>query len=119
MQIDVHERGSAVVVTVRGDLDWLSVPRLDGELIRAWESDCEAVILDLGGVDFADSSGIGSLVAAHRRAESERRRLAIVEGGNIRKVLQRYGLDQLLVVGATVDELLAGNPRVEPPTPRI
>jgi len=67
------------------------------------------VILDLSGVEFVDSSGISCLVGAQRRAESDRRRFGIVEGGNVRKVLQRYGLDELLMVGSTLEELLAGS----------
>ncbi len=110
MEINVHERGGTVVVAVMGDLDWLSVPSLDSELARAWRLGGEVVILDLSGVEFVDSSGVNSLVTAHRRAESEGRQLGIIDRGKIRKLLRRYGLDQLLMLGATLDELLAGEP---------
>jgi anti-sigma B factor antagonist len=110
VEINVHERDGTVVVAVRGDLDWLSVPSLDSELARAWRLGDGVVILDLSGVEFVDSSGVNSLVTAHRRAESEGRRLGIIEGGKIRTLLRRYGLDQLLMVGATLDELLASEP---------
>lgn len=63
------------VVTVSGDLDLASVPRLDDELAGVLALDGESgpglerIVVDLSGVDFVDSSGLTALIKANRRAK--------------------------------------------------
>lgn len=57
------------LVRAPGVLDILSVAGLRTELTAAAAaSDGGCVVLDLGGLEFLDSAGIGVMVGAHRRA---------------------------------------------------
>ncbi len=105
MEISVLERGRAVVVALEGDLDWIAVPSLEAELARARQLGGELMILDLSGVEFMDSSGVQSLVTAHRQAGAEGRRLEIIESSKVRKLLRRYGLEELFTLVAAAGEL--------------
>jgi anti-anti-sigma factor len=69
--------GNAVRVAVTGELDVLTVPRLDRALRRA-ESDAESIILDLRELEFVDSSGAHLLLAADRRIREAKGRLVVV-----------------------------------------
>ena len=68
MQIDVIQRNGATVVMPGG-------PRLDAEvagdfrstLLKLIEGGHHNLIVDLPGVDFIDSSGLGALVSALKR----------------------------------------------------
>jgi anti-anti-sigma factor len=61
--VDIGDDG---VIVVRGEVDMAARPLLDS-VIEAREHD-EPVVLDLGGVDFIDSSGLRCLLGASRRA---------------------------------------------------
>jgi anti-sigma B factor antagonist len=63
--VDVGEDG---VIVVRGEVDMAAGPLLDAA-IGTQEHD-GPVVLDLGGVEFIDSSGLRSLLGASRRASA-------------------------------------------------
>jgi ABC-type transporter Mla MlaB component len=72
----LHE---AVVVEVGGEIDLHSAPRLREELGRALESNTPPrVIIDLAGVSFIDSTGIGVLVGALKRAREAKGELRVL-----------------------------------------
>jgi anti-sigma B factor antagonist len=90
--------GSAVRVAVRGELDILTVPRLDRALRRA-QSHADSIILDLRELDFVDSSGAHLLVASDRRIREAGGRLVVVRGPDeVDWFFRLVGLDRALDV---------------------
>jgi anti-sigma B factor antagonist len=68
-----HRDGDTHVIELLGELDIAGAPRLEAELLRIEASDTQAIICDLGGLEFIDSTGIRLLVmAADRSAENGR-----------------------------------------------
>lgn len=70
MNIDVTQADGVTVVAPRGDLDMATVDearRTLGGLIDRGQS---RLLVDLGGVGFIDSSGMGVLIAAMKRARA-------------------------------------------------
>lgn len=63
---DVH------VIELSGELDLDGAPRLEEELLRAEASDASSIIVDLGSLDFIDSTGIRLLVMASERCQEGR-----------------------------------------------
>ncbi len=62
-------RDDATLVEVAGELDLQSAPQLRADLARAIENHAPPrIIVDLGGVSFLDSTGVGVLVGALKRA---------------------------------------------------
>lgn len=57
-----------VTLEIEGEIDLHSAPQLRGELHRLSETGVKNLIVDLGEVTFIDSTGIGVLVGALRRA---------------------------------------------------
>jgi anti-sigma B factor antagonist len=71
--------------------------RLEPALDRLLDAGVREIVLDLGGVDFVDSSGLGLLVATYDRARGSRTRMALVSPRpEIRRVFQIAGLDDVL-----------------------
>ncbi len=62
-------RGGWVEVIVLGELDLASAPEFRRQLRRASEAG-EPIVIDLSGVSFIDSVGLGLLVGADRRARA-------------------------------------------------
>lgn len=71
------------------------------EAIEAFlrEDGIRHVVLNLRGVEFLDSAGLGMLVALHRRAQEEDRRLVLAElPGPLSRLLRVTKLDQILEI---------------------
>ena len=105
---ETREDGTRIL-TVRGELDMATAPFL-GQRIRRplfWDG-VRAVVVDLSGVGFLDSSGASALLLSRSHARALDRRLVFVcpEGRALRR-LQIYGLDSTLGMFATLDEALA------------
>jgi anti-sigma B factor antagonist len=82
-----------ITVTVRGEIDLATVDQLATEIAAAVRADATGVIVDLDGVTFLDSSGIGALLAG-RKAADESGKSFHVTGANgiVREVLDLTGV---------------------------
>lgn len=80
LQIVRTRDGEAVVVRVSGEVDLATAPLLDEQLHDLEESAATCLILDLGGVEFMDSTGLNSIIRAVRNADSNGHQLAFRPG---------------------------------------
>jgi len=100
--------GDAVVLTLHGELDMQTVPRLRDELARALETDAGAILVDLTDVAFIDSTGLAALLNALRRLTRAGRRLLLVaEEGPVRRMLHLTRLDSTFALFETPGDALA------------
>jgi len=93
------------LIVVRGELDLRSHDGLRG---MTGSSDLTAplLVLDLTGLEFLDSAGVGALALAHRQAEERGASLAVVASTpSVLRVLQITGLDHTLAVHPTLDDV--------------
>jgi anti-sigma B factor antagonist len=98
------------VVRVSGELDLHTAPRLrDHVLTVVGEADAGTrVALDLTGVGFLDSSGLGSLVTCLKRVREAGGRLVLVGvSGSPMKVFSLTGLDRVFEIVDTTADLPA------------
>ena len=83
----------------------LSLETVSGFLQDLRQVDAEKLVLDMSGISFLDSAGVGALVQifVHRRAKSQKFALAaLTPQGNA--VMQVSGLVKLLPTFPTVEE---------------
>ena len=110
MQVAVEPQpGGAVVVTLAGRLDLLSAAMVRQELAAAVAAGHHRLVVDLGAVEFIDSTGLGSLISglkATRLAGGDLRLARPAE--QARTILQLTTLDRVLKPYATIEEALAG-----------
>ncbi len=103
-----------VVLSVSGEIDVATAPQLREELLKAVHEGRGTVVLDLLGVTFLDSTGLGVIVGGLKRARSNDGDLVlVVDNRSILKVLEITGLTRVFSVHATVDDALtaeAGTP---------
>jgi anti-sigma B factor antagonist len=65
-------------------------------------------VLDLSRLEFCDSSGLGELIAAHKRATTTGRGLYLADvGPAVRAAITATSLDQLFVIRSDVAAVLA------------
>lgn len=104
----------SIVFHLTGSLDVATSPKLKEVLSRVPGDDYGDVIVDLTRVEFLDSTGLGALMGAHRRAiERGGRVRLIVSDGPIARLLNITGLSRVFPVYSSLGEALAGIGAVE------
>jgi anti-anti-sigma factor len=99
--------GGRAVVSVAGALDLLGATRLALPLMDALEH--SVVVLDLGGCDFLDSSGLREVLRGMRRAEDSGHSLRLAGlHTNVLRVLELSGLLTTLELYPDVAAALKG-----------
>ena len=89
-------------VRYEGDLDIVTSEDLKRRLAQLVEDGTTTVTLDLRGVGFVDSSGLGALVAIHNYAEARGAQLVVQGAPNhVRSLFTLTRLDSLLRVDDT------------------
>ena len=101
-QITTARVGSANYVSVQGELDMTSSPRLR-EALAEESTKSGTLVLDMGGLDFIDSSGIGVLVAAWQESQRDGFNLRLTRGNDtVMRAFELCGLlDELPFLGRT------------------
>jgi anti-sigma B factor antagonist len=111
MTVDRDERTDCLVLVVRGEIDLGTGGRLmDAGSDALQEAAGRPVILDLSGVDFLSSSGLGQLVALHEEGQHVGAPLRIVVDptGPVLRPIRTMGLNEVLSLFDTVDDATVG-----------
>lgn len=109
LQVEVSSVDSTPLVSVAGELDAVAAPQLDAALaplLAAEES--LGLVLDLSGVTFMDSSGLGVCIKAVKGVRAGGGEVAlVVTTPRVLKVLQITGIDKAVTVVETVEDAAA------------
>jgi anti-sigma B factor antagonist len=111
LSLERRTHGTWAVVDVGGELDLYTAPSFrESVLEAAGDTDPPKVIVDFRGLGFIDSSGLGAIVAClkHLRERGGDLALAAPEGSGLRRLLDLTGLDRVLTLYASTDEIPEG-----------
>ena len=106
--LDVSQRDGWAVLAVSGEVDVATAPRLRERLVGLVSEGRHRIVVDLEGVDFLDSTGLGVLVGALKRVRTHGGDLALVcTQPRVLKVFEITGLTKVFPMHASVDEAVA------------
>jgi anti-anti-sigma factor len=106
LEHDPIEGGHLIAIT--GELDLAATPELSTVLLIAAGSPGSLVVLDLAGVEFVDSTALGTLLKAANEIESAGKKLRIVCGsGPVRRLLEMTNLTNRFQLCHTRDDAFA------------
>jgi anti-sigma B factor antagonist len=93
------------IVTICGEIDLYTAPRLHSELAGLLAEDMPArIVIDMSGVEFCDSTGMNVLLSCLRRARERGGELEIAAPKPaVRKILQVTGLDSVFTLVEDAD----------------
>jgi anti-sigma B factor antagonist len=91
-----HHPGEMYLIELFGELDLAGADLASEHLERAVASDCKELVVDLTGLDFIDSTGLGVLVRTNRQAGSASRLRLLGASGAVARVVALTGLDEVL-----------------------
>ena len=100
LKVSTQSQGDRATITVSGEIDLYTAPRLQGELTALLDGGRPVrVVVDLSGVEFCDSTGMNVLLAAMKRAGDHGGGLDLAgPRPAVRKILQVTGLDSVFKV---------------------
>lgn len=102
-----EDRGWTVVVA-RGQLDVATAPRFRQVLVESQYRGANDLLVDLCGIEFLDSFGLGVLVGALKRARTHDARLVLVCcRPRTRQLLELTGLNTVFEVVEDQESVLA------------
>ncbi|MEJ7582789.1 MAG: STAS domain-containing protein [Acidimicrobiales bacterium] len=108
--LEVSEQAGWGVLAVTGEVDVATAPRLREKLIDLVNGGQHRIVIDLGGVEFLDSTGLGVLVGALKRVRTHDGELALVcDEPRILKVFEITGLTKVFRMHRSVDEAVAAD----------
>jgi len=97
--VSVAVTGETAVVTVTGELDLYTAPRFRESMAPVLLSAPPEVVMDLSGVEFIDSSGIGVMVGALKRLRAHDGRLTLTGvSTTTRRALELVGLTRFMQI---------------------
>ena len=104
VQVTLDERPTGIVVSVTGSLDASTLTEVSAVLTEA-QRDGRTLYVDMSGVTFIDSRGLGALLAANHRAREGAAQLRIhAPSDSVRRLLTISGVTAVIV---EADELPA------------
>ncbi len=110
MSLDVESRQTDSGVTVlapSGRLDVVGAPALKEAVSEAIKYGQPRLVIDMEGVTFVDSSGLGSVVSALKQVRTSKGDLRLAAPNQqVRVVLELTTLDRVFPYFATVEEAL-------------
>jgi anti-sigma B factor antagonist len=97
----------AAVLEVGGEVDAYSAPKLRERIDEIVDNGEHHLVVDLGGVDFIDSTGLGVLVSGHNKAREAGGRLDLVcNVDRVIKLLRITGLDDVFAIHPSVADAI-------------
>lgn len=108
LRIEVHREREAVVLRVAGELDLASAPHLESQIVQASAEGPQFLVLDLGQLDFMDSTGLRTLLSARELTSDAGQRFGILRGPQqVERLLALTRVAERLEIADDLDQLLA------------
>ncbi|MGZ5179970.1 MAG: STAS domain-containing protein [Ramlibacter sp.] len=106
--IDIHRDGPVPVVVPRMKrLDASVAPAFKQEVVKLVEAGERRLVLDLGGVEFLDSSGLGALVSILKALGSQGAMAVCGARGAVLSLFKLTRMDKVFPIDADRREALA------------
>ena len=103
--IETRCDGDRHVVSLTGEINLRSSPALHASLLEIIKGSPNRIILDLSGVSYMDSSGIGTLVEIKRRVDRNKGSLILAAlQPRVRGLFQITKLERFFTIAADVAE---------------
>jgi anti-sigma B factor antagonist len=108
MDIEVSQSNSVTLIVPKGDLDMGTADQVKRTLTGLIEKGQAKLVMDLGGVTYIDSSGLGALVAAMKQARAVGGNLKLCAlQEDVRSIFEMTRLIKVIAVHSDRQEAIA------------
>ena len=108
MDVSVSIGDGVAVARLTGEVDTYTVPDVRQTFDAIRLASGTRVVVDLRGVTFLDSSGLGAIIGLYHRVTAAGAHLQLVCGGVTLRLVELMNLDQVIEVVTELDESTGG-----------
>lgn len=109
LELDVEDRGQAIVVRIVGSAGMNEAEAMRRELVRLANRQIPVIVLDLSDLEFISSLGLGAIIAGHLKSRHHNGQIKLVNPRPaVMKLLETTRLTKLFAIYDTVEQALAG-----------
>ena len=113
IDLTTTDDGRVQLFALGGSLDIATSPSLRATLMEAADRAKHEIVVDLSQLEFLDSTGLGALIGAHKRAAEHGGSVRLVaQEGQILRLLRITGLLDVFAVYPNIDAALADDARL-------
>lgn len=110
LSLTTRDEGDRTVVAVGGEIDVYTAPKLREQLVDLVNAGRYHLVVDMEGVEFLDSTGLGVLVGGLKRVRAHDGSLRLVcTQERILKIFRITGLTKVFPIHDTVSEALTAD----------
>lgn len=107
MELKIRKNGETYIIDVNGEMDLYNSYKLKELVMKMLEKKVERYIVNLQGVDYIDSSGIGALIYICSTIKKLNLKLTIANiHGSVKKVIELTKLMGYFPISASMEEAL-------------
>jgi anti-sigma B factor antagonist len=107
LALATREEGDRTVVQVTGEVDVYTAPKLREQLVSLVDAGRYDIVVDMDGVEFLDSTGLGVLVGGLKRVRTHDGSLRLVcSQERILKIFRITGLTKVFPIYDSVSDAL-------------
>ena len=93
LRIQTARVGTRIELSLAGELDLVSAPQLESELMAVESPEAGEVLIDLAEIEFVDSTGLRVLLGAAKHADATGHKLLVRHvGGQARRLFEIAGV---------------------------
>ncbi|MFD1172161.1 STAS domain-containing protein [Oceanobacillus picturae] len=101
--IDVVEESNKSVVNLSGEIDAYTAPNLKESLLPLTQKEGNAVEVDLGNVNYMDSTGLGVFISALKSTKENGSEMKLVNiQDRVLRLFKITGLDEIMDLNSTI-----------------
>lgn len=99
LNVEPSSDGCVARLVLSGEIDVATAPMLEEHIAMALDNGCTDVVLECGGLQFIDSSGLSVLVVNHQRLQARGGQL-VIEAAPLaaRRLFEISGLSRVLTI---------------------
>jgi len=103
MDVRVKEKKESTLIQLKGRVIGIDGEKFSKKLESAYSKRKDKIILDMSGVSFLDSHGLGTIVYYFHSMQKERRQLVILNanpdpGTYVKRLFELTNLDKILTI---------------------
>lgn len=99
LTINIDEKNKQAIMTLKGEIDIYTAPKLKEQLNELVGESKADVIVDLKGVTYMDSTGLGTFVSGLKHAKESDAKLKLIRANDrLIRLFQVTGLDSVIDV---------------------
>ncbi len=107
MELKIRKNGETYIIDVQGEMDLYNSYKLKELIMKMLEKKVKRFIINLGEVDYIDSSGIGALIHICSTIKKSNHRLAIANiHGSVKKVIELTKLTGYFPISPSLEDAI-------------